>query len=73
MKYETSSAAEIAAAVLAKKTSAGEVVAAALKRIESIDKTTNAFTDVLAARAHETAARIEPFDAVPLDITAWWP
>lgn len=21
----------------------------------------------------ETAARIEPFDAVPLDITAWWP
>ncbi|MCW5679763.1 MAG: AtzE family amidohydrolase [Xanthobacteraceae bacterium] len=59
MKYETSSAAEIAAAVLAKKTSAGEVVAAALKRIESIDKTTNAFTDVLAARAHETAARID--------------
>ena len=70
MNYERETAAKIAEAVRAKKVSAAEVIAAALKRIETFDKKTNAFTDVLAARAHEQAVlvdkRVAHSDTLPL-------
>jgi AtzE family amidohydrolase len=59
MKLENTTAAAIADSVGKKEIGASEVVAAALKRIETQDGKTNAFTDVLAARAHEQATRIE--------------
>lgn len=59
MKTEWKTAAEIAEAVNAKKESAASVIANALQRITDCDIRTNAFTDVLAARAHEAAAQID--------------
>jgi len=55
--WHTASA--IAKAVNDKKTSAAEVVSASLERIAALDSKTNSFTDVLAARAHETAAKVD--------------
>jgi AtzE family amidohydrolase len=59
MNYESATGAQIAETVRAKKVSAAEIVAAALKRVEALDKKTNAFTDLLVARAHEHAARVD--------------
>ena len=52
-------ASQIAAAVNGKKESAASVISAALNRINALDPKTNTFTDVLAARAHETAAKVD--------------
>src|SRR5262249_27516008 len=53
------SAADIAAAVRAKETSAREVVEDALARITARDPVLNSFTDVLADRARERAAQVD--------------
>ena len=50
---------EIAAAVRARKVSAGEVLAAALHRIAARDPALNCFTAVLADRARREAARVD--------------
>src|SRR5579864_190 len=52
-------AADIANAVASRKRSAGEVVAAALARIERENKRLNAFTAVTAERARTKAAAID--------------
>ncbi len=57
MEWKTASA--TADAVNKKELSAAEVVASAIKRIAALDSKTNSFTDVLAARAHETAAAVD--------------
>jgi AtzE family amidohydrolase len=57
LEWKTGSA--LASAVNKKEVSAADVVAAALKRIAALDPKTNSFTDVLAARAHETAAKVD--------------
>ncbi len=57
MEWHTASA--IAEAVNKKQLSAADIVAASLARIEALDSRTNSFTDVLAARAHETAAKVD--------------
>jgi AtzE family amidohydrolase len=57
MEWKTASA--LAEAVNKKEVSATGVVAAAVKRVAALDSKTNAFTDVLAARAHETAAKVD--------------
>jgi len=57
MSFET--AAELAAAVAARKRSAGEIVAAALARIERHDKILNAFTAVTAERARAKAEAVD--------------
>jgi AtzE family amidohydrolase len=59
MSMEWKTAATLAEAVNKKELSAAEVVAAAVKRIAALDSKTNSFTDVLAARAHETAAKVD--------------
>ena len=59
MNIEWKSAAAIADYVNTGKLNAGEAVSAALARIGALDKKTNAFTDVLAARAHEAAAKVD--------------
>ena len=59
MSIEWKSAAALAEAVNKKELSAADAVAAAIKRITALDSKTNAFTDVLAARAHETAAKVD--------------
>jgi AtzE family amidohydrolase len=53
------SASAIADAVNKKQSSAAEVISASLARIAALDNKTNSFTDVLAARAHETAAKVD--------------
>jgi AtzE family amidohydrolase len=57
MEWKTASA--TADAVNKKELSAAEVAASAIKRIAALDSKTNSFTDVLAARAHETAAAVD--------------
>jgi AtzE family amidohydrolase len=57
MSFET--AAELAAAVAARKRSAGEIVAAALARIERGNETLNAFTAVTAERARAKAEAVD--------------
>jgi AtzE family amidohydrolase len=57
MNIEWKTAATLAAAVGRKELSAADAVSAALRRIA--DDKTNAFTDVLAARAHETAVKVD--------------
>ncbi|TXL79520.1 AtzE family amidohydrolase [Vineibacter terrae] len=52
-------AAEIAAAVSTGKATAASVVAAALARVATLDKTCNAFTSVVAERARATAAAVD--------------
>lgn len=59
MSIEWKSAAAIAEAVNRKEISAAESVSSALSRIGACDKKTNAFTDLLAARASETAAKVD--------------
>lgn len=59
MNIEWKNAAEIADAVNGKKVSAASIIAHVLQRISTYDTRTNAFTDVLAARAHEFAAQID--------------
>ena len=55
----TADAATIARAVAGGAISAREVVGAALARIAARNPTVNAFTDILAARATDTAARLD--------------
>jgi hypothetical protein len=57
LEWKTGSA--LAAAVNKKEIQAIDVVGAALRRIAALDQKTNSFTDVLAARAHETAAKVD--------------
>ncbi len=59
MNIEWKTAAALAEAVNKKQLSAAEAVSSAIKRITAFDSRTNAFTDVLAARAHETAAKVD--------------
>lgn len=59
MSIEWKNAAEIAEAVNGKKASAASIISQVLQRISACDTHTNAFTDVLAARAHESAAQID--------------
>lgn len=59
MNIEWNSASATAGAVNKKKTSAAEVVSTSLKRIAAMDAKTNSFTDVLAARAVETATQVD--------------
>jgi AtzE family amidohydrolase len=59
MSMEWKTAAALADAVNKKEVSAGDAVAAAIKRIGALDSKTNSFTDVLAARAHESAAKVD--------------
>jgi AtzE family amidohydrolase len=59
MSMEWHTAAEIAGNVNKRSVKAGEVIASALARIAALDGKTNSFTDTLAARAHETAAKVE--------------
>ena len=59
MNMEWKAAAELADAVNRKELSAASIAYAALKRIAALDSGTNAFTDILAARAHETAAKVD--------------
>jgi AtzE family amidohydrolase len=59
MSTEWKAAAEIADSVNKRSVKAGEVIASALARIAALDGKTNSFTDTLAARAHETAAKVE--------------
>ena len=59
MSMEWKSAAALAEGVNKKELSAADAVSAALQRIGAFDEKTNAFTDVLAARAHEKAATID--------------
>lgn len=59
MSIEWKSAAAIAGAVNRKEISAAESVSSALSRIGACDKKTNAFTYLLAARASETAAKVD--------------
>jgi AtzE family amidohydrolase len=59
MSIEWKSASAIADAVCRKELSAGDVIASALARVAKLDAKTNAFTDVLTARAHETAAKVD--------------
>src|SRR5262245_13988544 len=56
---------ELAAHVRGGELAAREVVAAALARIEDLDERVNAFVEVDAERALETAAAIEPGDERP--------
>jgi len=53
------SAAAIAAAVRARETTAAAMVEASLARIASVDPAVNAFTDVVADRAHARAAELD--------------
>jgi AtzE family amidohydrolase len=59
MSMEWKTAAALADAVNKKEVSASDAVAAAIKRIGALDSKTNSFTDVLAARAHESAAKVD--------------
>ncbi len=59
MNNEWKSAAALADAVNKKDCSAADITASALQRIGALDTHTNAFTDILAARAHETAAKVD--------------
>jgi AtzE family amidohydrolase len=59
MSTEWKSAAAIAEAVNSKAMSAADTVSSALSRIGALDERTNAFTDILAARAHEAAVKID--------------
>lgn len=59
MRFEWKTASALADAVNRKELSAADVVASALSRVAALDVKTNAFTDVLAARAHETAAKVD--------------
>src|SRR3954447_10419573 len=56
---------ELAALVRGGEISAREVVGAALRRIEELDTRINTFIEAEAARALETAGRIEPGDERP--------
>lgn len=59
MSIEWKTAAAIAEAVNGRTLSAADTVAAAIQRIGALDQNTNTFTDLLAARAHETAAKVD--------------
>jgi AtzE family amidohydrolase len=59
MSLEWKTVSALAAAVNKKEIQAIDVVGAALRRIAALDQKTNSFTDVLAARAHETAAKVD--------------
>jgi AtzE family amidohydrolase len=59
MSTEWNTASEIADSVNKRSLKAGEVISSALARIAALDGKTNSFTDTLAARAHETAAKVE--------------
>lgn len=59
MSIAWKNAAAIAKAVKGKELSSADTVSAALERISAFDKKTNAFTDILAARAYETAAKVD--------------
>jgi AtzE family amidohydrolase len=59
MSTEWNTAAEIADSVNKRSVKAGEVISSKLARIAALDGKTNSFTDTLAARAHETAAKVE--------------
>lgn len=59
MMVESEDAAATAGAVTARKISAKEVVKAALSRIDKFNPKINAFTDVLAVRACETAVNVD--------------
>lgn len=59
MSIEWKTASALAEAVNRKELSAADAVASALGRVAVLDAKTNAFTDVLAARAHETAAKVD--------------
>jgi aspartyl-tRNA(Asn)/glutamyl-tRNA(Gln) amidotransferase subunit A len=61
---KAATAADIAAAVSSGGATAAAVVEAALRRIAELDKTTNAFTSVLAERARRAAAAIDAAVAV---------
>jgi len=59
MNIEQETAAAIADAVNKKELSAADAISSAVRRIASLDDKTNTFTDVLTARAHETAAKVD--------------
>ena len=83
MDFRTTTVAGLADDVSAKRTSARELVGAALSRIEEVDAKINAFVEVDSERALEAADKIEPgderpFAGVPIAIKAtpeWesWP
>ncbi|HRF08557.1 MAG TPA: AtzE family amidohydrolase [Xanthobacteraceae bacterium] len=59
MSLAWKTAAVLAEAVNRKEVSAADAVGAAIKRIGAFDGKTNSFTDILAARAHERAAKVD--------------
>jgi 1-carboxybiuret hydrolase len=73
--HAAASAAEIAEAVVSGKVSAGQVVAAALRRIAERDKTLNAFTAVTGERAMARARAVDAERAAgrPLGVLAGVP
>jgi aspartyl-tRNA(Asn)/glutamyl-tRNA(Gln) amidotransferase subunit A len=56
---KSAGAAEIARAVMSGRARASAVIEAALKRIQELEPTVNAFTDIVAARARQRAAEID--------------